>query len=84
MQPNICTTQKMVSQDTVALPEGSARALAVDKPKRQKKPLPPPVYYPFWLGGSASAMAACVTHPLDLGKSSSDPQAKQPRGSLLR
>ncbi|KAK7921170.1 hypothetical protein PG985_009192 [Apiospora marii] len=58
----------MVSHDAVAVPEGSARALAADKPKRQKKPLPPPVYYPFWFGGSASAMAACVTHPLDLVK----------------
>ena len=27
------------------------------------------VRYPFWFGGSASCMAACVTHPLDLGKS---------------
>ena len=25
------------------------------------------VRYPFWFGGSASGMAACVTHPLDLG-----------------
>ncbi|KAF6838831.1 Mitochondrial dicarboxylate transporter 1 [Colletotrichum musicola] len=24
--------------------------------------------YPFWFGGSASSMAACVTHPLDLGQ----------------
>lgn len=24
--------------------------------------------YPFWFGGSASCFAACVTHPLDLGK----------------
>ncbi|KAF5637918.1 mitochondrial dicarboxylate transporter [Fusarium sp. NRRL 52700] len=24
------------------------------------------VKYPFWFGGSASALAACVTHPLDL------------------
>jgi dicarboxylate transporter 10 len=30
---------------------------------------PRPVHYPFWFGGSASSMAACVTHPLDLGKS---------------
>lgn len=86
MQPNICTTQKMVSQDAVAIPEASARALAVDKPKRQKKPLPPPVYYPFWFGGSASAMAACVTHPLDLGKSCSllsCPRGKQLRGGVV-
>jgi solute carrier family 25 (mitochondrial dicarboxylate transporter), member 10 len=25
------------------------------------------IKYPFWFGGSASALAACVTHPLDLG-----------------
>jgi hypothetical protein len=29
----------------------------------------PPIQYPFWFGGSASGMAACVTHPLDLRKS---------------
>lgn len=27
-----------------------------------------PIKYPFWFGGSASSMAACVTHPLDLIK----------------
>lgn len=27
----------------------------------------PKIHYPFWFGGSASSMAACVTHPLDLG-----------------
>lgn len=27
------------------------------------------IHYPFWFGGSASSMAATVTHPLDLGKS---------------
>jgi hypothetical protein len=30
--------------------------------RRQKKA----IKYPFWFGGSASSMAACVTHPLDL------------------
>ncbi|KAK5213796.1 Mitochondrial dicarboxylate transporter, partial [Exophiala xenobiotica] len=24
------------------------------------------IRYPFWFGGSASSMAACITHPLDL------------------
>ncbi|KAL7969869.1 mitochondrial carrier domain-containing protein [Trichoderma sp. SZMC 28014] len=28
----------------------------------------PTMRYPFWFGGSASSMAACVTHPLDLIK----------------
>lgn len=27
-----------------------------------------PTHYPFWFGGSASSMGACVTHPLDLVK----------------
>lgn len=27
-----------------------------------------PIRYPFWFGGSASSLAACVTHPLDLVK----------------
>ncbi|KAL2759419.1 hypothetical protein ACRALDRAFT_2038288 [Sodiomyces alcalophilus JCM 7366] len=26
------------------------------------------IHYPFWFGGTASSMAACVTHPLDLLK----------------
>jgi dicarboxylate transporter 10 len=25
------------------------------------------VEYPVWFGGSASSMAVCVTHPLELG-----------------
>ncbi|KAI0407128.1 putative dicarboxylate carrier protein [Xylaria palmicola] len=39
------------------------------KPKLQKKQIAlKQVAYPFWFGGSASSMAACVTHPLDLVK----------------
>lgn len=34
------------------------------EPKQKKASL----RYPFWFGGSASSMAACVTHPLDLVK----------------
>lgn len=26
------------------------------------------IHYPFWFGGSASSLAACVTHPMDLVK----------------
>lgn len=36
----------------------------VKKPKSGS----PPIHYPFWFGGSAAAMAAVVTHPLDLVK----------------
>ncbi|KAI0601905.1 mitochondrial dicarboxylate carrier [Biscogniauxia sp. FL1348] len=51
-------------------PAASAAAIAAAKPKRQKKAavVPKQVAYPFWFGGSASSMAACVTHPLDLVK----------------
>lgn len=47
-----------------AVPAASATA------RRQRKTpvLPKQVSYPFWFGGSASSMAACVTHPLDLVK----------------
>ncbi|KAJ0166153.1 Mitochondrial dicarboxylate transporter [Colletotrichum tanaceti] len=33
-----------------------------------KKKIEPSLRYPFWFGGSASSMAACVTHPLDLAR----------------
>jgi hypothetical protein len=36
----------------------------------------PNVRYPFWFGGSASCFAACVTHPLDLGKDLSTPEGQ--------
>ncbi|RDA88481.1 hypothetical protein CP532_6662 [Ophiocordyceps camponoti-leonardi (nom. inval.)] len=37
-----------------------AKSAAEDRPSSN-------IRYPFWFGGSASSMAACVTHPLDLG-----------------
>lgn len=43
----------------------SAKAKEVMKDKNVRNA---PVHYPFWFGGSASCFAACVTHPLDLGK----------------
>lgn len=39
-----------------------------ERAEQRKKKMGPPVRYPFWFGGSASSMAACVTHPLDLIK----------------
>ncbi|XXG97182.1 hypothetical protein Hte_003477 [Hypoxylon texense] len=49
----------------------AAAAAAAAKPKKlleKKKNLPERISYPFWFGGSASSLAACVTHPLDLVK----------------
>ncbi|KAH7150151.1 mitochondrial carrier domain-containing protein [Dactylonectria estremocensis] len=37
----------------------------MDTDRRQKSNT---IRYPFWFGGSASSMAACLTHPLDLIK----------------
>jgi hypothetical protein len=36
--------------------------------KKEQRKKSSRIRYPFWFGGSASSMAACVTHPLDLGK----------------
>lgn len=69
----------MASHDAVAVPETSARDVVAERPKRQKKPLPIPVHYPFWFGGSASSMAACVTHPLDLGTETHSPRMRAMR-----
>jgi dicarboxylate transporter 10 len=40
----------------------SRPAIQQDSKKKKKQA----IRYPFWFGGSASSMAACVTHPLDL------------------
>ncbi|OHE99186.1 hypothetical protein CORC01_05467 [Colletotrichum orchidophilum] len=45
-------------------------------PQKQKKTAEPSLRYPFWFGGSASSMAACVTHPLDLGNCAPPPKRK--------
>lgn len=34
----------------------------------KKQPASKSIHYPFWFGGSASSLAACVTHPMDLVK----------------
>ncbi|KAK4189937.1 putative mitochondrial dicarboxylate transporter [Podospora australis] len=49
------------------LGEGKRKDVSLSQPPQQpgKKQV---IHYPFWFGGSASSMAACVTHPLDLVK----------------
>jgi solute carrier family 25 (mitochondrial dicarboxylate transporter), member 10 len=50
-------------------PADSAMMSSKDKGRAAGSPTTQrPLHYPFWFGGSASSMAACVTHPLDLGK----------------
>ncbi|KAI1083952.1 putative dicarboxylate carrier protein [Whalleya microplaca] len=44
-----------------------ATAAAAVKPKKKALALKQ-IAYPFWFGGTASSLAACVTHPLDLVK----------------
>jgi len=41
---------------------------ALQAEKREQRKKKSAIRYPFWFGGSASSMAACVTHPLDLVK----------------
>jgi len=56
------------STDPAAAPASPTIPSPGVKPKFQKKQLAlKQIPYPFWFGGSASSMAACVTHPLDLG-----------------
>jgi dicarboxylate transporter 10 len=43
-------------------------AIAPSKEDAKKEDKKTAIRYPFWFGGSASSMAACVTHPLDLGE----------------
>ncbi|CEI65254.1 hypothetical protein FVEN_g6314 [Fusarium venenatum] len=54
----MATAQEAMSKPTAATTPAKATADA-------KKAT---IRYPFWFGGSASSMAACVTHPLDLVK----------------
>ncbi|KAI2642208.1 putative dicarboxylate carrier protein [Xylaria nigripes] len=56
--------------ETAAVPSASASLSSPSvTPKFQKKEVTlKQIPYPFWFGGSASSMAACVTHPLDLVK----------------
>jgi len=52
------TSEKIPSKEQVK------EQVKIDKPKSGN----PPIHYPFWFGGSAAAIAAVVTHPLDLVK----------------
>ncbi|KAI0436682.1 mitochondrial carrier domain-containing protein [Xylaria telfairii] len=61
-------TQTTPSDSAVVSPPSTLPSPGV-KPKLQKKQIAlKQIAYPFWFGGSASSMAACVTHPLDLVK----------------
>ncbi|POR30929.1 Mitochondrial dicarboxylate carrier [Tolypocladium paradoxum] len=56
---------------------GSKRpAAAENKADERRKKTGPAIRYPFWFGGSASSMAACVTHPLDLERRPNTPQVR--------
>lgn len=46
----------------------AALAKAAREEQKKQKMAKTSRRYPFWFGGSASSFAACVTHPLDLGK----------------
>ncbi|KAI5863471.1 mitochondrial dicarboxylate carrier [Durotheca rogersii] len=63
--------QTSPKESSVTSAAATAAAAASAKPKilEKKKALPQKqISYPFWFGGTASSLAACVTHPLDLVK----------------
>ncbi|KAL2149664.1 hypothetical protein VTH82DRAFT_8316 [Thermothelomyces myriococcoides] len=49
-------------------PAATSSAATMAQGGKDKSVTTGPIHYPFWFGGSASSMAACVTHPLDLVK----------------
>ncbi|KAL2179824.1 mitochondrial carrier domain-containing protein [Thermothelomyces heterothallicus CBS 202.75] len=49
-------------------PAVASSTATMAKGEKDKSVTTRPIHYPFWFGGSASSMAACVTHPLDLVK----------------
>lgn len=53
----------MPSEGTKMVKQVEAKATAT-----KDKMVNTSIRYPFWFGGSASCIAAMVTHPLDLGK----------------
>lgn len=55
---NFKASEKIPSKEQVK------EQVKINKPKLGQ----PPIHYPFWFGGSAAALAAIVTHPLDLVK----------------
>lgn len=50
--------------ETISSSQSKSEKNVVNKPRSGN----PPIHYPFWFGGSAAALAAVVTHPLDLVK----------------
>lgn len=51
------------------MPAASGRLERREERREKRRGKQVAIKYPFWFGGSASSMAACVTHPLDLGTS---------------
>lgn len=65
--------QAVTNRTHEATPAALSRGEAVKKEKavavsKAVSKANKPIHYPFWFGGSASCMAACVTHPLDLSE----------------
>ena len=61
--------QAVTNRTHEATPAALSRGEAVKKEKAVAvSKVNKPIHYPFWFGGSASCMAACVTHPLDLSE----------------
>lgn len=64
-QPASAVDQSAAAAAAVKALSRKDKGAASASQNNQRKPAQ--IHYPFWFGGSASSMAACVTHPLDLG-----------------
>ncbi|KAI8258547.1 hypothetical protein K4K58_003253 [Colletotrichum sp. SAR11_239] len=76
MVPSAASSKPADEASSSSSPVKAVQVDSQEKPQQKqtttpKKKADSSMRYPFWFGGSASSMAACVTHPLDLGESSS-------------
>ncbi|MBV36594.1 MAG: hypothetical protein CMP47_14250 [Rickettsiales bacterium] len=51
------------------VPANAMHLSAASADKKEQRLKASKIQYPFWFGGSAASVAACVTHPLDVGMS---------------
>ncbi|EQB50265.1 hypothetical protein CGLO_10310 [Colletotrichum gloeosporioides Cg-14] len=71
MVPSAASSKPADEASSSSSPVKAVQVDSQEKPQQKqttpKKKADSSMRYPFWFGGSASSMAACVTHPLDLG-----------------
>ena len=69
-QPSLAAPLAVGGGKCCSFGSNAKRVMSDSEQKKSKDVQHGPIHYPLWFGGSASCWAACVTHPLDLCKSS--------------